>query len=71
MDWCWAVSMGSSRGRRTHVSFEPSELPTASILSQKHHDHPSIFTPQNLLREARRQKGVDGFLMAKTVEEHA
>ena len=41
------------------MSFEPSLLPTAPILSQKHYDQPSIFTPQNLLREARRQKGME------------
>lgn len=40
------------------MSFEPSELPTTPILSQKHYDDPSIFTPENLLREARRQKGL-------------
>ena len=40
------------------MSHEPSEQPTASILSQKYYDDPSIFTPENLLREARRQKGM-------------
>ena len=28
------------------------------ILTDKHHDAPSAFTPENLLREARRQKGL-------------
>ena len=28
------------------------------ILSNKHHKHPSVFTPENLLREARRQKSL-------------
>ena len=28
------------------------------ILSGKHYDAPSVFTPENLLREARRQKGL-------------
>jgi uridine phosphorylase len=28
------------------------------ILDNKHHDRPSVFTPANLLREARRQRGV-------------
>ena len=28
------------------------------ILANKHYDEPSAFTPQNLLREARRQKGL-------------
>jgi hypothetical protein len=41
------------------VSFEPSELPTTPILSEKYYDDPSIFTPENLLREARRQKGLE------------
>jgi uridine phosphorylase len=30
----------------------------APILAQKHHDAPSVFTPEGLLREARRQKGL-------------
>jgi uridine phosphorylase len=30
----------------------------APILAHKQHDAPSVFTPQNLLREARRQKGL-------------
>jgi uridine phosphorylase len=29
-----------------------------SILACKHHDNPSVFTPEGLLREARRQKGL-------------
>ena len=29
------------------------------ILSDKHHESPSAFTPESLLREARRQKGAD------------
>ena len=28
------------------------------ILAAKHHDAPSVFAPENLLREARRQKGL-------------
>jgi uridine phosphorylase len=28
------------------------------ILGHKHYDSPSVFTPENLLREARRQKGL-------------
>ena len=32
----------------------------APILSNKHHDLPSAFTPENLLREARRQKSTTG-----------
>jgi len=30
----------------------------APILACKHHDEPSVFTPEGLLREARRQKGL-------------
>jgi uridine phosphorylase len=30
----------------------------APILARKHHDKPSVFTPEGLLREARRQKGL-------------
>jgi uridine phosphorylase len=30
------------------------------ILAQKHYSAPSAFTPENLLREARRQKRIDG-----------
>jgi uridine phosphorylase len=30
------------------------------ILAQKHYTRPSAFTPENLLREARRQKGITG-----------
>ncbi len=33
----------------------PKDIPP--ILSHKHHDAPSAFTPESLLREARRQKG--------------
>ena len=32
---------------------------TPPILSDKHHDAPSAFTPESLLREARRQKGAE------------
>lgn len=32
---------------------------SAPILADKHHTAPSAFTPENLLREARRQKGID------------
>lgn len=31
----------------------------AAILADKHYDAPSAFTPENLLREARRQKGLE------------
>jgi uridine phosphorylase len=33
-------------------------MPTPPILSNKHHTEPSIFTAENLLREARRQKSL-------------
>ena len=36
--------------------FEGSPLPP--LLTHKHFDEPSVFTPENLLREARRQKGL-------------
>ena len=35
-----------------------SETKTPPILSHKHYDAPSAFTPESLLREARRQKGL-------------
>ncbi len=35
---------------------DPEPMPP--ILRQKHHDAPSVFRPENLLREARRQKRV-------------
>ncbi|HUB13116.1 MAG TPA: nucleoside phosphorylase [Acetobacteraceae bacterium] len=35
---------------------DPGEAPT--IRARKHHDAPSVFWPENLLREARRQRGV-------------
>lgn len=34
-----------------------AKKPLPPILSDKHHDAPSAFTPESLLREARRQKG--------------
>jgi len=33
---------------------------TSPILAEKHYDRPSAFTPENLLREARRQKSIAG-----------
>lgn len=38
---------------------------TPPILADKHHDAPSAFTPENLLREARRQKGADRVTVPK------
>lgn len=35
-----------------------SDLPPAPILREKYYHDPSIFTPENLLREARRQKEI-------------
>src|ERR1700730_15419019 len=40
------------------MSHELSELPQVPILMKKYYHEPSIFTPENLLREARRQKGL-------------
>jgi uridine phosphorylase len=36
----------------------PKQEPTPPILANKHHESASAFTPENLLREARRQKGL-------------
>lgn len=41
----------------TSQSDDPREIPP--ILRGKHHSSPSVFTPEALLREARRQKGID------------
>lgn len=38
---------------------------TPPILSEKHHDAPSAFTPESLLREARRQKGAEAVAVPK------
>jgi len=40
-------------------------LPVPPILSDKHHDTPSAFTPESLLREARRQKGAEAVAVPK------
>ena len=40
------------------MSNERHETPSGPILMRKYYNMPSIFTPQNLLREARRQKGL-------------
>jgi uridine phosphorylase len=40
-------------------------LPLPPILSDKHHDAPSAFTPESLLREARRQKGAEAVAVPK------
>ncbi len=40
------------------MSHEPYKVPDTPILTRKWYEEPSIFTPENLLREARRQKGV-------------
>jgi uridine phosphorylase len=39
---------------------------TPPILRDKHHDAASAFTPESLLREARRQKGADKVAVPKT-----
>lgn len=38
---------------------------TPPILADKHHDNPSAFTPESLLREARRQKGAEAVAVSK------
>jgi uridine phosphorylase len=40
-------------------------LPVPPILSDKHHDTQSAFTPESLLREARRQKGAEAVAVPK------
>jgi len=39
--------------------------PVPPILSDKHHDTPSAFTPESLLREARRQKDTESVAVPK------
>lgn len=39
--------------------------PVPPILSDKHHESPSAFTPESLLREARRQKGAEAVAVPK------
>jgi len=41
------------------------EETTPPILADKHHDAPSAFTPESLLREARRQKGAEAVAVPK------
>ena len=36
----------------------PDQPPLSCLLAAKHYDSPSVFRPENLLREARRQRGV-------------
>jgi len=40
---------------------KPADVPP--ILAEKHYDSPSVFTPESLLREARRQKGAAAALV--------
>ena len=47
---------GRTRMYRNEVGAEPSQA--APILGHKSYADPSVFTPANLLREARRQKGI-------------
>ncbi len=50
--------LGSARlGERHAVVIAPLRI-LPPILDDKHHGEPSAFTPENLLREARRQKGL-------------
>jgi hypothetical protein len=41
------------------------ERTTPPMLADKHHDEPSAFTPESLLRDARRQKGADAVSVPK------
>ena len=43
----------------------PGERQTPPILADKHHGDPSAFTPESLLREARRQKGAEAVAVPK------
>jgi len=50
--------LGSARfGERHAAIIAPLQI-APPILEDKHHAEPSAFTPENLLREARRQKGL-------------
>jgi uridine phosphorylase len=42
-----------------------TEAAVPPILTHKHYDFPSVFTPENLLREARRQKSIKPGLVPK------
>ena len=58
-----APSLRTQRGRRCQAEgggavTRSDGCEDAPILTHKHHDAPSVFTPQNLLREASRQKGL-------------
>jgi hypothetical protein len=37
------------------------------ILDHKFHEKPSVFQPENLLREARRQKGITEFVIPEVI----
>ena len=54
---------GAPAGRRLWMKHDDSAENNARhkppILQRKHHQAPSVFTPEALLREARRQKGID------------
>ena len=68
--WLWSISIGrwgisnsidraTLYGRkRRYCKDQVDGLETVPILKSKYYDAPSVFTPENLLREARRQKGL-------------
>lgn len=41
-----------------HDHEQPYHTAVPPILDDKHYDQPTVFTAENLLREARRQKGI-------------
>jgi hypothetical protein len=50
--------LGSARFGERHAAIVAPLQIAPPILDDKHHAEPSAFTPENLLREARRQKGL-------------
>ena len=53
------MSLFSSNDDIEHpVNGVPFSSPAAPLLARTDHDRPSVFRPENLLREARRQKGL-------------
>jgi uridine phosphorylase len=57
--------LGNYKSERWTMNNVLSEKSSCPILQEKHYHVPSLFTPENLLREARRQKG----LLAEQVPE--
>ena len=52
-------AVASTRWMRYDVVPEPATIIVAPILDRKDHAEPSAFTPKSLLRESRRQKGLE------------